>query len=362
MLRASRTRPRTPRRRDGRSEPQARDDRRAGRRDLHTPTPAEARGQPCAADAVRRGFAYHRSRSRHSPSRARARSRTCPPLRRPRAARALLEGFTFAGERWSLGSLQNGIYRPRRFAGPAALTLLTAAHAPGQPAPYDDDIDLGSGTILYHYRAGSIDQPDNRALRAAFAEQVPLIYFMGVAPGQLVVVAPVYVTSDDPAARVVTLEVGLPLADTTPAGLVSPPDVRAYALGDVRIRLHQQRFRINVLRAYRERCAICALRERALVQAAHIIDDRSPEGIAAVVNGIALCAIHHLAYDRNLLGIDPEGVVHIAGRLLNEVDGPMLTTGLQGFHGHPIALPRRPADRPDPVRLQTRFDQFVAAA
>ncbi|MGI8411079.1 MAG: hypothetical protein ACR2QA_00985 [Solirubrobacteraceae bacterium] len=31
---------------------------------------------------------------------------------------ALLAGFTFAGERWSLDSLQKGIYRPRRFAGP----------------------------------------------------------------------------------------------------------------------------------------------------------------------------------------------------------------------------------------------------
>jgi putative restriction endonuclease len=78
-----------------------------------------------------------------------------------------------------------------------------------------------------------------------------------------------------------------------------------------------------------------------------------------VVNGIALCAIHHLPYDRNLLGIDPSGVVHIAGRL---VDGPMLTTGLQGFHGKLIGVPRRPADRPDPGRLQTRFDRFVAAA
>ena len=274
----------------------------------------------------------------------------------------LLEGFWFTGERWSLGSLQNGIYRPRRFAGPAAMTLLTAAHAPGQPAPYDDDMDPASGTILYHYRAGAIDQPDNRALRAAFAEQVPLIYFMGVAPGQLVVVAPVYVTSDDPTARVVTLEVGLPLADTTPAGLVSAPDVRAYAMQDVRIRLHQQRFRINVLRAYRARCAICALKEPELVQAAHIVEDASPEGIAAVINGIALCAIHHLAYDRNLLGIDPSGVVHIAARLLNEIDGPMLTTGLQGFHGKLIGVPRRQADRPDPARLQTRFDRFVAAA
>lgn len=274
----------------------------------------------------------------------------------------LLEGFWFGGERWSLGSLQNGIYRPRRFTGPAALTLLTAAHTPGQAAPYDDDIDPASGTILYHYRAGSVDQADNRALRAAFTEQVPLIYFMGVAPGQLVVVAPVYVTSDDPAARAVTLEVGFPIADTTTAGLTSPPDARAYAVREVRIRLHQQRFRINVLRAYRERCTICALKQRALVQAAHIVEDTSPEGIAAVVNGIALCAIHHLAFDRNLLGIDPSGVVHIAKSLLNEIDGPMLTAGLQGFDGKPITVPRRAQDRPDPARLQARFVQFVAAA
>ena len=278
----------------------------------------------------------------------------------PRAV--LLEGFVYAGERWSLGSLQNGIYRPRRFSGPAALTLLTAAQQPGQPAPYEDDIDPASGTILYHYRAGSIDQPDNRALRAAFTEQVALIYFMGVAPGQLVVVAPVYVTGDDPAARAVTLEIGVPLADTTPAGLISPPDVRAYALRDVRVRLHQQRFRINVLRAYRERCAICSLKEAALVQAAHITEDSSREGIAAVVNGIALCAIHHLAYDRNVLGIDPEGVVHIAARLLNETDGPMLKTGLQGFHGKVITVPHRASQRPDPARLQTRFERFIAAA
>jgi ATP-binding cassette, subfamily B, bacterial len=86
------------------------------------------------------------------------------------------------------------------------------------------------------------------------------------------------------------------------------------------------------------------------------------EGIAAVVNGLALCAIHHLAFDRNLLGIDPTGVVHIADRLLREIDGPMLKTGLQGFHGAPIARPRRPEDRPDPARLETRFERFLQAA
>jgi putative restriction endonuclease len=171
-----------------------------------------------------------------------------------------------------------------------------------------------------------------------------------------------FVTADDPPARAVVLEPGLPVQDMQPGGLFSGPDVRAYATREARYRLHQQRFKLDVMRAYRHRCAICTLRERELVQAAHIVPDVEPEGIAAVVNGLALCAIHHLAFDRNLLGIDPEGVVHIARRVLREIDGPMLRTGLQGFHGAHIVLPRRPEQRPDTVRLQTRFDGFVRAA
>jgi putative restriction endonuclease len=271
---------------------------------------------------------------------------------------ALREGFTYDGRRISFGSFMKGIHRPAEMHGQAALTLVTAARRPGKRAPYEDELDAEGGAILYHYRAGDIDQPDNRALRAAYDEQVPLIYFHGLTPGQYLVVAPVFVTADDPAARCVLLEIGLPVADLDPGGPVSTPDVRAYALRDVRIRLHQQRFRLDVLRAYRHRCAICALRERELVQAAHIVSDSSAEGIAAVVNGLALCAIHHLAYDRNLLGIDPHGVVHIARRLLDERDGPMLREGLQSFHGRGIELPRRPPDRPDPERLEIRFDEF----
>jgi putative restriction endonuclease len=55
-------------------------------------------------------------------------------------------------------------------------------------------------------------------------------------------------------------------------------------------------------------------------------------------------------------------VVHISERLLREIDGPMLRTGLQDFHGETIAVPRRPIDRPDPVRLQSRFEVFLSAA
>jgi putative restriction endonuclease len=83
--------------------------------------------------------------------------------------------------------------------------------------------------------------------------------------------------------------------------------------------------------------------------------------LAVVQNGLALCAIHHLAYDRHVLGIDPGGVVHIALRLLEQQDGPMLREGLQSFHGKHIALPSRIGDRPDPERLVLRYERFLAA-
>jgi putative restriction endonuclease len=91
------------------------------------------------------------------------------------------------------------------------------------------------------------------------------VYFRALAPSQYLVIAPMFVTADDPAARVVVLEPGLPVQDMQPGGLVSAPNVREYATRDARIRLHQQRFKLDVMRAYRNRCAICSLRERALV-------------------------------------------------------------------------------------------------
>lgn len=275
---------------------------------------------------------------------------------------ALREGFVFRGERVPFSSFQKGIHRARQMRGPAALSLFTTPPREGRAPPYADEVDVESGLIVYHYRAGSIEQADNRALRAAHELRTPLIYFMGVSPSRYFPIAPVFVAENDPSERAVLLQVGIPLVDVQPGGPVSPLDARAYALRTVRARLHQQRFRHVVLRAYQHRCTICALRERELVQAAHIVADPSPEGIASVVNGLALCAIHHLAYDRNLLGIDSRGGVHIARRLREEHDGPMLREGLQGFHGAAIRKPRLAADHPDPERLAARFAIFQAAA
>lgn len=283
---------------------------------------------------------------------------------------ALREGFMFAGRRVSFGSFYSGIFRPREMSGPAALTLFTAAPRVGRPPPYEDEFDEATGRFTYRFRDPQAGSPaaarqaeaDNRALVAAYELAVPLIYFRGIDRGQCAVIAPVFVMAVQRDRRLVELEAGLPLADTTEAGPVSDPDVRRYATHEALVRLHQHRFRAAVLRAYSTRCAVCRLREASLLQAAHIVDDREPLGAATVVNGISLCAIHHLAYDRNLMGIDPEGVVHIARRLLDEHDGPMLRGGLQGFHGAAILQPRRADERPDPERLELRFGRFLAAA
>ncbi|MFA4930160.1 MAG: HNH endonuclease, partial [Patulibacter sp.] len=234
---------------------------------------------------------------------------------------------------------------------------------------YDDEYNEATGKYVYHYRTASSDtdaarrqaEVDNRALRAAHDLVVPLIYFHGIEPGRYSPVHPMFVINDDPAQRVVTLQSGLPVADVGDGGLQSGEELRRYATREVRVRLHQHRFRHNVMRAYRGSCAICALGVASLVQAAHIIEDGHPDGAATVVNGIALCAIHHLAYDRNVVGIDPSGVVHIAPDLLDETDGPMLRFGLQEFHSTAIRQPRSKNERPDPERLELRYEQFKAA-
>ena len=76
----------------------------------------------------------------------------------------------------------------------------------------------------------------------------------------------------------------------------------------------QRTFRERVLRAYQEQCAICRLRHQELLDAAHILPDGDPRGEPVVSNGLALCNLHHAAYDRNILGITPQLKVHFVPR------------------------------------------------
>ena len=130
----------------------------------------------------------------------------------------------------------------------------------------------------------------------------------------------------------------------------------------MRRRLHQDRFRAAVLDAYAERCAICRLRRLPLLDAAHIVPDREKLGEAKVPNGLALCKLHHAAFDANLIGVTPDMEVRISRDLLDERDGPMLEHGLRGFHGSRLHAPAAAVDHPDRVLLALRFERFTRAA
>jgi putative restriction endonuclease len=136
---------------------------------------------------------------------------------------------------------------------------------------------------------------------------------------------------------------------------------REYVTRTVRQRVHQVAFRERVVRAYQERCALCSLRHQELLDAAHIIADRDPEGEPLVSNGVALCKLHHAAFDRFFFAIRPDYSIEVRRSILDEHDGPMLVVGLQRIHGQKILLPRRPIDWPDPVRLERRYGDFLQA-
>jgi len=267
-------------------------------------------------------------------------------------AGGLARGFPFRGTRVPFLNYQKGIYRARVQSGPAALSIQTSSKS-----PYDDEI-LADG-FLYAYRAGAIDQSDNRALRAAYELQVPLVYFIGTEPGWYKPVFPVYVSADDPAARMVTVTPGElvgPIDEPAPVPLEDPIE-RRYAVRETRVRLHQARFRARVVPAYSTQCSICRLKERRLLDAAHILGDVEG-GEPAVTNGLSLCAIHHRAFDQNLVGVSPDYVVHVSRGLREDEDGPMLDL-LKGFHEAPLLVPNRVVDRPDREQLEGRFTQFL---
>jgi len=95
-----------------------------------------------------------------------------------------------------------------------------------------------------------------------------------------------------------------------------------------------------------------------LLEAAHILPNGHPQGHPVVPNGLALCKLHHAAFDAQILGIRPDYQIEIRLDVLEEIDGPMLKHGLQQFHQQRIRTPHRPLLKPKPEYLEERFALF----
>ena len=79
-------------------------------------------------------------------------------------------------------------------------------------------------------------------------------------------------------------------------------------------------------------------------------------------NGLALCKLHHAAFDSYMIGVTPDLEVKVRLDVLEEIDGPMLLHGLQGFEGRKILVPRPDHLKPNRDFLAERYDLFRRAS
>ena len=279
-------------------------------------------------------------------------------------ASELKPGFIFEGERIPLVNPQRGIFKPKKMH--FLLSIRTVFPTPGRKVWYDDQrkvhrqIFEGDEVVEYAFMGTNPEAADNQWLREAFENHIPIIYFLGIAPGRYQAMVPAYIAGWDAKALKAHIAFGMPGQKR----LIPPQSSleRNYALRAVKQRLHQGSFREAVIHAYGGRCALSRIPEPLLLDAAHIIPDKDEDfGQPVVPNGIPLSKIHHAAFDAHLIGIDPDYHLHVSDRLLNQNDGPMLDA-LKLLNDEVIHLPNRPEDWPDRDRLALRFEKFKEAA
>ena len=264
----------------------------------------------------------------------------------------LLKGFYFQGKNITLIN-QRGIWKPKGCDVPISISTTPNS-------PYKDS---RQGTFMqYKYMGSDPNHTDNAGLRRAMVEKIPLIYFYAFKPSQYFAEFPVYIINEDPYTKsflVAGSEALLMQGSKIHDGTNTPIEKRYYE-SPIKGRYHQREFREIVLTAYSEQCALCRLKHRELLDAAHIIPDADEAGDAVVNNGLSLCKIHHAAFDKNIIGISPDYTIKVREDILHEVDGPMLKHGIQEMNNQQIILPFHKKDYPDRERLEERYHAFQA--
>ena len=112
--------------------------------------------------------------------------------------------FTFEGEPFRLMATQTGIWKPRQLN--AALSFRTVHVPDPSQRPYDDE-EGPDGFLRYKWRYRDPTDPanyshsDNRAMRAAMEQTLPMIWFQGIGPGLYLPVYPVFLADEEPEAQ-----------------------------------------------------------------------------------------------------------------------------------------------------------------
>jgi len=124
--------------------------------------------------------------------------------------------------------------------------------------------------------------------------------------------------------------------------------VRKTAIVSVSKKLRDVSFRKRVLTAYTSRCAVCGIQLR-LVDAAHIIPVYHENSTDETRNGLALCALHHRAYDQSLMTVWEDYSVKLNNQQIEHLEKGNEAGGLENFAQSllpKIRLPSSVSDQP----------------
>lgn len=105
-------------------------------------------------------------------------------------------------------------------------------------------------------------------------------------------------------------------------------------------------FRRRILGAYKHRCAFCGV-QLELIDAAHIIPVADASSTDETTNGVALCKLHHAAYDRNLLSFDEKYKIEVSDSEIERLTDANLAGGVKEFKQHLKTAIILPTDRRD---------------
>lgn len=118
--------------------------------------------------------------------------------------------------------------------------------------------------------------------------------------------------------------------------------------------LRDRRFSQNVLDAYRHKCAFCGLQLK-LLDAAHILPVAHPDSHDQVTNGVALCALHHRAYDSSLITFDGSYRIRVNENQVANLRSEGRSGGIAGLRSAlrpSLLLPQKKASRPSATMIQ----------
>ncbi|MBD3315832.1 MAG: HNH endonuclease [Chitinivibrionales bacterium] len=133
--------------------------------------------------------------------------------------------------------------------------------------------------------------------------------------------------------------------DTVLATVSAP---RKTTVAQVARKVRDNGFKARVLNAYAGKCAFCGLQLR-LVDAAHILPVSHEHSTDDTPNGLALCALHHRAYDKGLVTLNSKYQVLHNAKMAEKLKAEKLDGGLKRFLKDlrdVIVLPPAVNDRP----------------